>query len=295
MSQETPATPEYSVADIDQRHFELWEKHDESPVTEQVWREVIELAETEEGSDISKRGTVGDISPQALIELSTKVRNEPDPIKRYEQVTQLAPNGKLWFDVLVGFSASETENVLYDVLDNHHWGSVLDLGTGTGRAGGKIAPLCDQVIGIDRVETILNVAQTKVDFSLINADVTALPIKDQSMDLVVSGGLTGAMKASSQRKFWSEVGRVLKPGGVFVEVFYMTPQDQSIHPVDVRHAISAKAILADMIVDAVSGKMLPGDHLDSDQKAQVLQQSGLDPDIRLDPISGYGAQIMHKL
>ena len=83
------------------------------------------------------------------------------------------------------------ERVLFDFLGDVHNASVLDVGTGTGRAALAIAKLGAHVIGVDASAEMLKVAQKHAEDASLNikflpGDAHALDFADQSCDVVVS-------------------------------------------------------------------------------------------------------------
>jgi ubiquinone/menaquinone biosynthesis C-methylase UbiE len=106
---------------------------------------------------------------------------------------------------------------------------VLDLGAGTGRLAGLLAPLVAQVHAFDIAPDMLRVGREKLTASGLSnwevniADHRQLPVVDHSVDLVVSGwsvSYLAVWNPNSWRteldKALAEVKRVLKPGSFIV-------------------------------------------------------------------------------
>ncbi len=100
---------------------------------------------------------------------------------------------------------------------------VADLGCGTGNATELLAPHVKRVLAIDQSETMLEAAHkrlggvggvTNVDF--VKADLTALPLKDASVDAAVC--VLVLHHAEEPVKLLAEARRVLKPNGVMLIV-----------------------------------------------------------------------------
>lgn len=97
--------------------------------------------------------------------------------------------------------------------------TVLDLCTGTGDLAGILKRKYPKakVIGVDFSSEMLDIARQKhPDVEFIEADCTNLPFEDESFDLcVISFGLRNI---EDMQKAISEIYRVLKTGGVFVNI-----------------------------------------------------------------------------
>ncbi|MFH1386195.1 MAG: malonyl-ACP O-methyltransferase BioC [bacterium] len=91
--------------------------------------------------------------------------------------------------------------------------SILDLGCGTGYLIGKMKGLFPgaSMIGLDIAPGMVEVASNKHEGCQLG-DGEALPFTDDAFDLVVSNASLQWMDAG---KVFSEVSRVLKPGGGF--------------------------------------------------------------------------------
>lgn len=95
----------------------------------------------------------------------------------------------------------------------------LDLCTGTGDLArilkGKYHEA--QIIGVDFSEKMLEIARKKhPDIEFLQADVIDLPFEDESFDLcTISFGLRNI---ENMQKALEEIYRVLKPGGVFINL-----------------------------------------------------------------------------
>jgi len=92
---------------------------------------------------------------------------------------------------------------------SHPKGIVLDLGCGTGTAGGAIRRAGAQVVGADLSLACLLAARRRLD-AVVRTDAAALPFKDNSFDgLVMRGALHHLHAPEIALK---EAARVLKPG-----------------------------------------------------------------------------------
>ncbi len=104
-------------------------------------------------------------------------------------------------------------------LDLPDEAKILDLCTGTGDIVGILKSLhpSANIIGVDFSEKMLEIAKEKYpDINFIQADCSALPLEDKTFDLcVISFGLRNTEILNQILK---EIHRVLKPGGIFINI-----------------------------------------------------------------------------
>lgn len=106
---------------------------------------------------------------------------------------------------------------------------VLDLGAGTGRLAGLLAPYVTRIHVFDISDEMLRVCREKflasglTNWQVDLADHRKLPVADQSADLVVSGWSVSYLAVWNPNTWREELGnwmnemkRVLKPGGFIV-------------------------------------------------------------------------------
>ena len=110
------------------------------------------------------------------------------------------------------------ERVLFDFLGDVHNASVLDVGTGTGRAAFAIAKRGAHVTGVDASAEMLKVAQKHAEDASLNikflrGDAHALDFADQSCDVVVS--LRMLMHTPDWRRCIDEMCRVARQRVIF--------------------------------------------------------------------------------
>jgi len=92
---------------------------------------------------------------------------------------------------------------------DHPTGVVLDLGCGTGSAGGAIRKAGAKVVGADLSVPCLLAAQRRLD-AVVRTDAALLPFKDGAFDGLVSRGALHHLHDPEQAL--QEAARVLKPG-----------------------------------------------------------------------------------
>lgn len=90
---------------------------------------------------------------------------------------------------------------------------VVDLACGSGAMSRELAREGRTVLGLDLAEPELQLAASRGVGPLVRADGLRMPLASGSVDAVVSS--MGAVVIQPARGLFTEVGRVLKPGGVF--------------------------------------------------------------------------------
>src|SRR5690349_7842967 len=92
---------------------------------------------------------------------------------------------------------------------------VVEIGPGRGELAYAIAPMVQDVIGVDVTSAIVEPNAPR-NFRLVLSEGTALPLEDQSADLVLSFELMEHLHRDDAVDHVREVYRVLKPGGSYV-------------------------------------------------------------------------------
>lgn len=270
-----------TTSEIPQRYIELWDRHNERPIKQEIWDEVIEFAKEEERTHKANRGAYGDIPLEDLIDLGNRVRQVPDSSKRYEMVTEIGPNGKMWFDILLGFSSQDSIGAIAKLINRAQpfWKNTtaLEIGTGTGNLTMKISRAFKRLISIDQARFMLEIARNRkgIFANSIQGEATRLPLKDESFGLAVSTGLTQSLTRSGLYQFAGDLYRILEPGGQYLDSVLYHPSERELHISTRKSLANAKGILADMIVDEVSGSARKTEPPVSMQKfVNIFESSG---------------------
>jgi SAM-dependent methyltransferase len=101
---------------------------------------------------------------------------------------------------------------LRELLPEPGPGPVIDVGCGEGRAGRELVKLGYRVVGIDRSPRLAAAASSASPaIPVLLADAAAMPLRDQSADLVVA--CMSLLDIDDFDGAVSEIGRVLRPGG----------------------------------------------------------------------------------
>ena len=105
--------------------------------------------------------------------------------------------------------------VVWEILDGLPVGVALDAACGTGRHAERLAALGHTVVGIDVSPEMLEIARRKVQSATFHqGDLHALPLGDDSVDLVVCG--LAVSHVPDLADVLAELVRVLRPGGHLV-------------------------------------------------------------------------------
>lgn len=159
-----------------------------------------------------------------------------------------------WGEYLAAFHGARpgiTERVLSRTLSGGHspyrWLAravsprahlVVDLACGSGAMSRELARPDRTVIGVDLAEAELRLAAERSGGPWVCADGLRLPLPDASVDAVVSS--MGAAVIQPAKALFTEVGRVLRPGGVFA---FTAPTILPLHPRDLRASLGVVARL----------------------------------------------------
>ena len=112
---------------------------------------------------------------------------------------------------------SEVETAIENALGDAPLGTLLDIGTGTGRMLELFAARADGAIGVDRSSEMLRLARVKLDSagiataSLRQGDMYSLPLPDRSADSILLHQVLHYAQAPGTAI--AEAARVLRPGG----------------------------------------------------------------------------------
>jgi ubiquinone/menaquinone biosynthesis C-methylase UbiE len=103
----------------------------------------------------------------------------------------------------------------------------LDVGTGAGALAFALAPLVREVVGLDPVPELLELARARAlpNTEFVEGDGTALPFPDASFDF--AGTLRTLHHVAQPERVVAELGRVTRSGGHVLVVDQLAPDDEA--------------------------------------------------------------------
>lgn len=131
---------------------------------------------------------------------------------------------------------SAVERAIEQALADRPLGTLVDIGTGTGRMIELLGPTAAQALGIDRSSEMLRLARVKLDkagiadASLRQADMYGLPLEADSADSVIIHQVLHYALAPAAAI--TEAARVLRPGGRLLVVDFAAHDREDLRIAD---------------------------------------------------------------
>jgi ArsR family transcriptional regulator len=130
---------------------------------------------------------------------------------------------------------AEVERAVGRALGHRGFGTLVDIGTGTGRMIELFGPRANQAIGIDRSSEMLRLARVKLESagvrsSLRQGDMYALPLGDDCADCVIIHQVLHYAHAPADAI--AEAARVLAPGGTLLVVDFAAHEREELRTRD---------------------------------------------------------------
>ena len=131
---------------------------------------------------------------------------------------------------------SAVEKAIAAALSDRPLGTLLDIGTGTGRMIELLGPDAAQALGVDRSSEMLRVARVKLDkagiadASLRQADMYALPLAAGSADSIIIHQVLHY--AHTPAAAIAEAARVLRPDGRLLVVDFAAHEREDLRSTD---------------------------------------------------------------
>lgn len=147
-----------------------------------------------------------------------------------------AAHAEVW-DSIRSLHVAETqvERAIADALGHGRFGTLVDIGTGTGRMLELFGPRADEAIGIDRSSEMLRLARVKLESagirsSLRQGDMYSLPLDDGSADCVIIHQVLHYAHAPAAAV--AEAARILAPGGILLVVDFAAHEREELRARD---------------------------------------------------------------
>ena len=121
--------------------------------------------------------------------------------------------------------AAQLAEAVRDFVQRRGDERALDVGTGAGALAFALAPLVREVVGLDPVPELLELARARArpNTEFVEGDGTALPFPDASFDL---GGTHRTLHhVATPERIVAELARVTRPGGHVLVVDQLAPDD----------------------------------------------------------------------
>ena len=132
-------------------------------------------------------------------------------------------------------SELEVERAIERALGARAFGTLVDIGTGTGRMIELFGPRATEAIGIDRSSEMLRLARVKLESagirsSLRQGDMYALPLADDSADCAIIHQVLHYAHAPADAI--AEAARILSPGGTLLVVDFAAHEREELRDRD---------------------------------------------------------------
>lgn len=147
-----------------------------------------------------------------------------------------AAHAEVWDSIRsLHVSESEVERAIERALDRRKLGTLVDIGTGTGRMIELFGPRVEEAIGIDRSSEMLRLARVKLELagvrsSLRQGDMYALPLADGTADCVIIHQVLHYAHAPADAI--AEAARVLAPGGTMLVIDFASHEREELRSRD---------------------------------------------------------------
>jgi ubiquinone/menaquinone biosynthesis C-methylase UbiE len=167
--------------------------------------------------------------------------------------------------------------------------SALDVGTGAGALAFALAPLVREVVGLDPVPELLELARARrlPNTEFVEGDGTALPFLDSSFDLAATHRTLHHVPRPD--RVVAELARVTRPGGHVLVVDQLAPDDAAeaaaLHEFETARDTSHARLLSDAALRelfAANGLELLRERHDEERRglAAYLELAGCEGDDR---------------
>mgnify|MGYP001458468368 FL=1 len=246
-----------------------------------VWNTIIAMAKQEDEQGIATY--LPTVPIDEMIAMGRLLQHDTTQDDRYHHLLQTCSDGETWYDIIHSTQNNRQLIPVFPLLDQEiqtlgkKFERGLDIGTGTGNVAQKIAPYCNSIVGIDLLGEAVQKASARKDIeaaaTFVQGDAAHLPFTDNSVDLVISNGLTLYLPRNQEREQNEEINRVLKPGGLYVSIWVGPKED-----VATMHIDGAKELLEDIMSSMIVGNAPPvSDQMGVKELAKQFMSKGYTP------------------
>ena len=161
-------------------------------------------------------------------------------------------------DSIISFGMDESwRNMMIRMIDHGDIKRILDCGAGTGKLSRKLVGHFPQshVTALDISGEMLSFIHD-ARIKTVTASAMAMPFADASFDLVTSAFLT--RNVPDRKAYFSEVHRVLRPGGIFINLDIHLPENQVLRELFSIYFLKIVPVLGDKISHSDSYTYLSG-------------------------------------
>ena len=203
------------------------------------------------------RDIIAAIAATDPILLADKARLDEVRRSRADQAARyFATHAATWDAVRAMHIAEEAvEAAIRQAVGDRPIGSLLDVGTGTGRMLELLAPHAGRALGIDQSPSMLGVARDRLERAglrnaqLRQGDIFALPVERNGYDLVVVHQVLHYLDDPSRAL--REAARTLRPGGRLLVVDFAPHGEESLRAEHAHRRLGfAREEIAGMMGDA---------------------------------------------
>ncbi len=275
-----------ALSPAEEGRSDLLRDFNQDPDNDSIWQ--LAYDEVRKEGNISFDDTIaGDIPTEELIGFAERIRAKSTSRGRYALTTETASNGKLWFEILETFTDPQTEEakgVFFRTLQLKKKSPIpfqnsLEIGVGAGRSLQLLQNYSSRVVGVDNVPELLAVAKKRVwaTTELVRTDAAKMPFADDSFDFIESSGVAYSLGHEAVSKLYKEVSRLLMPGGMYIESVASRDSQGRIDPDLARSYKGAKSMMAQMLVDYISGerRLNPNIGVSEEERTTIIDSLGL--------------------
>lgn len=182
-------------------------------------------------------------------------------------------------DSIISFGMDGSwRNIMIRMIDLDNVARILDCGAGTGKLSRKLIERFPsaKVVALDiSGEMLSSISDRRI--TTVTASAVEIPFDPGSFDIVTSAFLT--RNVPDRTKFFSEVRRILRPGGIFINLDIHMPENPVLKRFFSLYFMKIVPKLGNLISGSASYTYLSGsvrDFVTPGKLAEEIQASGLE-------------------